>query len=241
MSDNNLRMERMPTNWCAGCLLTAILIQTASVTKKLGMNKTNTVAISGIGCTARGTGYLDFDGVNGLHGRAIPIAEGIKLASPETNVFILSGDGDLTGIGGNHLMHAARRNLNITILCAVNETYGMTGGQMAPTTPKGTKTLTSPEGSEFNKLNVQGIITSNKNYFFARTSTAQQVHMVKCIEEAFKHKGFSFVEIYTPCFTNHGRRLKFKSFKGMLDDIKERYPISEGKELGNNEMGITRK
>ncbi|MBS3112902.1 2-oxoacid:ferredoxin oxidoreductase subunit beta [Candidatus Woesearchaeota archaeon] len=238
----NLRTERLPTPWCVGCGLNTMLIQTASLLNKLGYNKTNTAVFSGIGCTARASGFFDIDGVNGLHGRAIPLAEGCKLANPDLKVIVISGDGDLTGIGGNHLLHSARRNTDITVICSANEIYGMTGGQVSPLTKKGTKTLTTPKGSEYEPLNLFGLFTSNKKHFYARTSVAHGVHMVRCIEEALKHKGFSFVEILNPCYTSLGARIGFNSFKEMLDDIKEKYTITENKDkLGDYELGIIKR
>lgn len=241
---NLLRTERLPTPWCPGCGLNALLIQTSNIFKKLNYNKTNTTVFSGIGCTARATGFFDLDGVNGLHGRAIPLAEGCKRANPDLNVVIISGDGDLTGIGGNHLLHCARRNTNLTIICSSNQIYGMTGGQMSPLTKKGTKTLTSPKGTEFEPVNVKGLLMSNKKYFYARTSTAHQVHMVKCIEEALKHEGFSFVEIHNPCYTSMGSRIGFKSFAEMNEDIKTNFKVvdvTSNNDLEDNELGIIKK
>ena len=239
---SNLKTERLPTPWCGGCLLNTVLILVSNITQQLGMDKSNTVAVSGIGCTARSTGFLNFDSVNGLHGRAIPIAEGLKLSLPKTNVFIFSGDGDLTGIGGNHLIHAARRNTNITIICAVNQTYGMTGGQMSPTTEKGTNTLTSPKGAPYSPINTQGLIMSNPKYFFGRSTTAHISHLQEVLKAGFKHQGFSFIEILTPCYSNMGRRIGFNSFKDMLEEYKTKYSIQKNKEqLLNTELGYIKK
>lgn len=230
-----MNLKRLPTPWCPGCGLNSLLIQTA------GLLKENTVAFSGIGCTARATGFLDVDSVNGLHGRAIPLAEGCKLANLELNVIVFSGDGDLTGIGGNHLLHASRRNTDLTIICSANEIYGMTGGQMSPLTKKGVKTLTSPKGAPFAPINVQGLLMSNKNYFYARTSVAHPMHMIKCIKLGLEHKGFSFVEILNPCYTNLGARIGFNSVAEMLKELKEKYTIVEKDKLEEFELGIVKK
>ncbi|MFH1637832.1 MAG: thiamine pyrophosphate-dependent enzyme, partial [Candidatus Woesearchaeota archaeon] len=153
-----IRQERMPTVWCPGCGLGILLTQVAKAFEELGLDYTNTAVVSGIGCTGRFAGYLNMDTVHSLHGRAIPLAEGIKRANENLNVFVISGDGDLTGIGGNHLLHASRRNVNITVICVDNGIYGMTGGQLAPTTEKGMATATSPYGSPYEPINLQGII-----------------------------------------------------------------------------------
>ncbi|MBW3015407.1 2-oxoacid:ferredoxin oxidoreductase subunit beta [Candidatus Woesearchaeota archaeon] len=226
--------------WCKGCGLSILLHAVGQTLEKLNMNKQNSTVVSGIGCAARGSGYFDLDGINGLHGRAIPLAEGIKLAKPEINTFVFSGDGDLTGIGGNHLIHASRRNTDITVICANNEIYGMTGGQKSPLTPLGTKTMTSPKGNRWDPVNIQGIITSNKKHFYARTTVAHLPHLKKCLEEAFRHKGFSFVEVKINCLSNYGRRIGFKSFFDMLKHYKETFTINQSPTTGlkDNELGI---
>ncbi len=241
MSDNLFRSERFPTPWCPGCGLNSMLLQAASVLKKNGYDKSNTAVVSGIGCAARASGFFDLDGINGLHGRAIPLAEGLKLANPGLKVVVFSGDGDLIGIGGNHLLHCARRNTELIVICSANEIYGMTGGQMSPLTKKGTKTMTSPKGAPYEPLDVQALLMSNKHYFYARTSVAFLVHMVQCMEAALKHNGFAFVEVINPCFTNFGSKIGFNSLVDMLQNVKTTYKIVENsKRLGNLEMGIVK-
>src|SRR3970040_1343520 len=138
-----VKTERLPHVWCPGCGLGLILKQVAQVLKELNMDYTNTTVVSGVGCTGRMSGYLDLDGVYTLHGRTVPVAEAIKTVNPDLNVVVISGDGDLGSIGGNHLLHAIRRNPNITVVCNNNEVYGLTGGQAGPTTPKGTSTVST--------------------------------------------------------------------------------------------------
>lgn len=202
------------------------------------IEKLNPVIISGIGCSGRAAGFFNLDSIHTTHGRAIPVAVGVKIANPKLDVIIISGDGDLAGIGGNHLIHAARRNNDITVICNNNEIYGMTGGQLSPTTKKGTYTLTSPNGSDIPPINIQGIITSNEKYFYARTSVTEPEHIKKCIEKALEHKGFSFVEIVSDCITNKARRLGIKSIKEMHEKIKNSYKITKNKTLKRNELGI---
>lgn len=236
-----LKIEKFPTPWCPGCSLGIILQSTAQVMHELGLSQKNASVISGIGCTGRSAGFFNLDTAHGLHGRAIPLAEGLKRAKPELNVVVLSGDGDLTGIGGNHLIHAARRNIKLTVICAANETYGMTGGQKSPTTPIGRETLTSPYGNEDQPINMYGLIRSNKKYFYARTTVFHVEHMKKCLKEALEWDGFAFVEIRGACLENYGRRLGFKTGYDIMMNLKKDYTINtEGNELKENELGIVK-
>ncbi len=216
-----LATKKFPTMWCPGCSLNVVLNQTASAFGELGLEKEKTTVVSGIGCTGRSSGYFDLDSVHTPHGRPIPVAEGIKHANPEMNVVVVSGDGDLLGIGGNHLLHSSRRNPNITVICVTNEVYGLTGGQLAPTAQKGAKTLTSPNGSTSDPLNIQGLLTLNKKYFYARTTAFHVEHIKECVKEAIKWEGFSFVEIITMCHTNYARRLGFKNNAEILKKLEE--------------------
>jgi len=225
--------------WCAGCGLYNVFHQTINVIKKIKLK--NLVAVSGIGCAGRSAGYFNFDSVNSLHGRAIPVAEGLKRANEKLNVFIFSGDGDLLGIGLNHLLHCSRRNTDITVLCANNQIYGMTGGQASPTTTKGEITKTSPKGMEFEPVNIQEILMSNKHYFYAKTNPFNSEHLKHCIEEAFKHKGFAFIEIKMACLTELLRRGKIKNPAEMIAKFKQGIYVKENKKLNDNEYGINKK
>ncbi|HEQ65210.1 MAG TPA: 2-oxoacid:ferredoxin oxidoreductase subunit beta [bacterium] len=208
MNHNNIRENQIKPIWCAGCGLHIINSIVDLSMKKLGWNISNTVIISGIGCSGRSSGYHQLDGLHTTHGRAIPVAEGIKLASPDTNIVIFSGDGDLLGIGGNHIIHAARRNTNIKVICNNNQVYAMTGGQLAPTTKTGHITKTSPDGSIYNPINTESLITGNESYFYARTSVINISHLKQSIEESFKWEGFSFVEVISACPTNNRTSIK---------------------------------
>jgi len=235
-----LATEKLPTTWCLGCSLNTVLNETAGSFCELKIKKDKLTIVSGIGCTGRSSGYFSTDGVHTPHGRAIPVAEGIKHANPKMNVVVISGDGDLLSIGLNHLMHASRRNINITVICVTNQVYGLTGGQLAPTTQKKGKTLTSPKGSDIEPINVQGIITLNKNHFYARTTPFHGKHMKECIKQAVGWKGFSFVEIVTMCHTNYGRRMGYDQ-KQIVCDIKKDFKIKTGfKLLKDKEIGITK-
>ncbi|MBU4502737.1 MAG: 2-oxoacid:ferredoxin oxidoreductase subunit beta [Nanoarchaeota archaeon] len=233
-----LKIERFPSSWCPGCGIGIVVCNTARVFEELKLKKEDITVVSGIGCTGRAAGYFNMDTIHGLHGRAIPLAEGVKIARPDMKVMVLSGDGDLIGIGGNHLIHACKRNTDITVICNNNHIYGMTGGQRSPMTDKGIKTITSPYGNEEDPVNVQGIVRANKR-FFARTTTFHILHMKSVIKEAIQHKGFSFVEIVSNCVENYGRRLGFKNAYDMLLNFKQTYKIvKDAKELEWDEIGI---
>ncbi len=234
-----IKKEKLPTLWCSGCGLGLILQNTAKAFEELNPGKI--AVVSGIGCTGRSAGYLNVDSLHTLHGRAVPAAEGMKISAPELNIVVLSGDGDLLGIGGNHLLHASRRNTNITIICNSNETYGLTGGQLSPTTKKGLKTPTSPYGNPYPPINVQGLLTSNEKYFYARTSAYHVDHMKKVIKEAVQWNGFAFVEIIGICIECFGKRQGYKHGYEMLAGLKKDYKIAgETKKLRDNELGVVK-
>lgn len=238
-----LRLDRFPTMWCPGCGLGTVMIQLAKVIDELGLDHTNSAIICGIGCTGRMAGYFQLDGVHTLHGRALPVAEAVRMVNPDLNVIVVSGDGDLASIGGNHLVHSARRNANLTVICNDNDIYGLTGGQAGPTTPKGTKTVTSPQGEYYEPLNIQSLIMASAKYFYAKTTAFHQAHLRKCMREAISWPGFAFVDIASQCIENNGRRLGFNSGWEMLQHYRETYKRApDGAErLGPGEIGIVRR
>ena len=168
--------------------------------------------ISGIGCSGRGAGYVNLDSYHTTHGRAIPFATGMKLANPELNVVVFSGDGDLFAIGGNHFIHAARRNVDMTIVCVNNFNYGMTGGQVAATTPYQAKTTTTPMGNPEAPFNLPLLAYASGAAYVARWTMLHVRDLIDSIEEALLKKGFSFIEVLSPCPVNYGRRNKEKPF-----------------------------
>lgn len=238
MNSEDLSNKNIRPQWCLGCGLHLLFQTTREVLAEL---KINPVIVSGIGCTARGAAYFNLDSVHGIHGRAIPLAVGIKRGNPKLNVIIFSGDGDILSIGISHLIHAARRNDNITVICNDNGVFGMTGGQLSPTTKLGSLTTTTPRGSTIQPINTQALILSNKKYFYARTSPIFRDHQKKCIKEAIKHKGFSFIEIISPCIINYKRQ----TGKGAAEAFKEirlKYKITnQNHPLKDNELGIVKK
>jgi 2-oxoglutarate ferredoxin oxidoreductase subunit beta len=238
-----LKMRRFPHTWCPGCGIGAVLKNVAMGLRELGWGHQNTAIVSGIGCSGRMGGYMNFDAVHTPHGRPITAAEAIKTVRPDLNVVVLSGDGDLASIGGNHLIHTSRRNPDITVFCNDNEIYGLTGGQAGPTTPKGTKTVTSPRGEHYQPLRLNRILTTHAPYFYARTTVYHLNHFKICIREALLYKGFSFVDIISDCIELNGRRLGFKTAHQMFKWFDERFHIVEGvrDHLKDDELGIAKR
>ncbi len=214
MSDNGdrtsiyslLRQERMPHIWCSGCGLGSVLnaFLSALIKSELSLDKVS--VISGIGCTGRTAGYVKLDSFHTTHGRAIPFATGLKLANPDLKVVVFSGDGDIASIGGNHLIHAARRNMDMTVICVNNFNYGMTGGQVAPTTPLNARTTTSPYGCFEIPFNLPYLVTAAGGTYVARWTALHIRRLEKSIVEALVKPGFTFVEVIAPCPTQYGRK-----------------------------------
>jgi 2-oxoglutarate ferredoxin oxidoreductase subunit beta len=172
--------------------------------------------VSGIGCSGRGAGYVKLDSYHTTHGRAIPFATGMKLANPELNVVVFSGDGDLFAIGGNHFIHAARRNVDLTVVCVNNFNYGMTGGQVAATTPLMAKTTTTPVGNPDTPFNLPLLAYASGATYVARWTILHTRDLTESIGEALQNRGFSFIEVLAPCPVNYGRRNK----ESGLDSLK---------------------
>ncbi|MGO8952233.1 MAG: 2-oxoacid:ferredoxin oxidoreductase subunit beta [Rhodomicrobium sp.] len=201
-----LRMERMPHIWCPGCGIGTVVTSFAEAIKHGGHDMDKIAVVSGIGCTGRVAGYVRFDSFHTTHGRAIPFATGLKLANPELKVVVISGDGDLTSIGGNHLIHAARRNMDLTVICVNNFTYGMTGGQVTPTTPNSANASTTPYGNYETPFSLPFLVDAAGATFVARWTSLHARNITQSIGQALKHKGFSFIEVIAPCTTLYQRR-----------------------------------
>ncbi|UCE97023.1 MAG: 2-oxoacid:ferredoxin oxidoreductase subunit beta [Candidatus Bathyarchaeota archaeon] len=194
-----LRQERMPHIWCEGCGNGVLLNSFFEALDKLKLDLDKVVVVSGIGCIGRAAGYVNVDSFHTTHGRAIPFATGVKLANPELEVVVISGDGDLFAIGGNHFIHAARRNVDIKVICANNFNYGMTGGQYGPTTPLGSWTTTTPYGSIEHPFNLVHLAAASGAVYVARWTTLQVRKLTDSIKKALGKEGFSFVEVISPC------------------------------------------
>lgn len=201
-----LRMDRMPHIWCSGCGIGTAVTAFAMALEKAEIPLDKVAVVSGIGCAGRIAGYIKLDSFHTTHGRAIPFATGLKLANPELKVVVFSGDGDLIAIGGNHFIHAARRNMDITVLCVNNFNYAMTGGQMGPTTPETATTTTSPYGCFEYPFNLPHLADSCGAVYVARWTALHIRRLTRSINEALHKKGFSFVEIIAPCPTLYSRR-----------------------------------
>jgi 2-oxoglutarate ferredoxin oxidoreductase subunit beta len=200
------RMERLPHIWCPGCGIGTAMHSLVHAIDTSGIDLDTIVAVSGIGCSGRAAGYLNFDSFHVLHGRAIPFAVGLKLANPKLNLVVFSGDGDLFAIGGNHFIHAARRNHDILVICVNNFNYGMTGGQCGPTSPLESFTTTSPYGCIEPAFNLPWLAASCGATYVARWTILHVRQLTNTIVEALQKKGFRFIEILSPCPVNFGRR-----------------------------------
>ena len=203
-----MRGAYLPHIWCAGCSNGIILRDVVQAVENIGIERRDTIIVSGIGCSSRAVGYLDFDTLHTTHGRAIAFATGIKMARPELKVIVLTGDGDAAAIGGNHLIHAARRNIDITVVVFNNNTYGMTGGQFSPTTPVGDLASTAPYGSIDPVFDIPALAQAAGATYTARGTAYHVAETTKLIEAAIRHEGFSLVECVTICPTYYGRRNK---------------------------------
>ena len=223
-----LRMERMPHIWCPGCGIGTTVNCFAQALESSGLDLRKTAIVSGIGCTGRVAGYLNLDSFHTTHGRAIPFATGLKLANPELKVVVYSGDGDLSAIGGNHFIHAARRNIDLTVILINNSTYGMTGGQVAPTTPMSAVASTSPYGNFEPAFNLPALAESCGAVYVARWTAFHVRHTTKAIKEALLKKGFSFVEILAPCPTLYSRRNKLGDGLAQMVYYREKSEIRHG-------------
>jgi len=215
------RQDRLPHIWCPGCgngTVTGALVRAID---KLGLDKNNMVIVSGIGCSSRSVGYLDFDTLHTTHGRAIAFATGVKLANPKLKVVVITGDGDCAAIGGNHFIHAARRNIDITAIIINNDTYGMTNGQASPMTPRGMFGTTAPYGNIEYNFDLCELAKAAGATYVARATTYHYVLLEDLISKAIMHKGFSVVEALSQCPTYFGRKNKIGGAVETLNWIKD--------------------
>lgn len=204
--ENLLRMDRIPHIWCSGCGIGTVVTSFAEALKKNKEDLDKVAVVSGIGCTGRVAGYVKLDSFHSTHGRAIPFATGLKLANPEMKVVVFSGDGDIAGIGGNHLIHAARRNMDLTVICVNNFNYAMTGGQVAATTPLTANASTAPYGNYEFPFSLPYLVDAAGATYVARWTALHLRRVTKSIQEALSRRGFSFIEVITPCVTLYARR-----------------------------------
>jgi len=223
-----LRMDRMPHIWCPGCGIGTVVTSFTEAVRKNNEDPDKLMVVSGIGCTGRVAGYLNLDSFHTTHGRAIPFATGLKLANPDLKVIVFSGDGDLAGIGGNHLIHAARRNMDILVICVNNFNYAMTGGQVAATTPKGANASTAPYGNFENAFSLPYLVDAAGATYVARWTCLHLRRVTKSIQEALNHRGFSFIEVITPCVTLYARRNRLGDGLNLLKYYYDNSEIQHG-------------
>lgn len=200
-----LRLDKFPHIWCAGCGHGIILQSFLRAVLDRGLDRDKLVVVSGIGCSSRAVGYLNFDTLHTAHGRAIPFATGLKIARPDLTVVVLAGDGDIAAIGGNHLIHAARRNIDLTVIVFNNYNYGMTGGQSSPATCPGDYTATTNYGNIERPFDLSLLAESAGATYVARSTTYHALGLPKLIAEGLLHCGFAFIEIITSCPTYYGK------------------------------------
>jgi len=209
--------KRFPSLWCPGCGVGIFLGALLRAIDKSGYTKDQIVLVSGIGCSGRISTYVDFNTLHSTHGRALTFATGIKLVKPELKVIVIMGDGDAVAIGGNHFIHAARRNIEITAIVLNNNVYGMTGGQLSPTTPLEMKTTTSPYGNLENPFDICKLAEGAGSVFVARSAVYHVRLTEKLISKALKKRGFSILEIISQCPVQYGRRAGLNSAVEMME------------------------
>ncbi|MGD2107825.1 MAG: 2-oxoacid:ferredoxin oxidoreductase subunit beta [Phycisphaerae bacterium] len=221
--------------WCPGCGDYSILAQTKKALASLGLPREKVVVVSGIGCASRFPYYLNTYGFHGIHGRALGIATGVKATQPDTSVWVATGDGDALSIGGNHLLHAIRRNMDINILLFNNRTYGLTKGQYSPTSPLGMKTKSTPMGSIDAPLSPISVALGAEATFVARTVDVNVKHLETVLERAANHKGTSFVEIYQNCIIFNDDAFEYATGKNTKSEttvyLEHGKPLTFGREV----------
>ena len=231
-----LRTGMMPHLWCSGCGIGVVLNAFLMALSGSGIPSEKVVYVCGIGCSGRAGGYVNLDAFHTAHGRAIPFATGLKLANPELTVVVFGGDGDLAAIGGNHLMHAARRNMDLLVICVNNFNYGMTGGQVSPTTPLGAKLTTAPYGSAEPPFNLPLLVDICGATYVARWTTYHVRQLQRTLAEALRKKGFRFIEVISPCPTLYERRNRLGDGLDRMKFYHEKTEIRHGADT--RELGI---
>ncbi len=215
------RTDKLPHIWCPGCGHGIIMKAVTQAIHNLGLDKDKVCIVSGIGCSSRANGYMDFNTLHTTHGRALAFATGVKLAKPELEVIVVTGDGDCSAIGGNHLIHAARRNINITTIVFNNNIYGMTGGQYSPTTPTNELGTTAPYGNIDKPFDIPALAAAAGATYTGRATAYHAQQTIKLVENAIKNKGFSLVESISICPTYYGRKNKKGTAVDMMNWLKD--------------------
>ena len=235
--DKYLVEEKLPTMWCPGCGNGIVLQSIIRAIDEMDLEHEKIVFVSGIGCSSRAVNSLKFDCMHTNHGRAIAFATGIKMANPDLKVIVLTGDGDCASIGGNHLIHACRRNIDLTVICMNNSNYGMTGGQYSPTTPLGSQTKTSVYGSYEPPFDLCDLTRSAGASYVARCATYLPVQMKDIIKKAINHHGLSFVDCASDCPSLFGRLNRMGDAPAMMMKWKDRLvTIKQAENMSKEEL-----
>jgi 2-oxoglutarate ferredoxin oxidoreductase subunit beta len=213
--------KKFPNIWCSGCGIGIVMGALIRAIDHLGLDNDNVALVAGIGCTARMPVYMDFNTIHTTHGRALAFATGLKIARPDMKVIAIMGDGDAFAIGGNHFIHAARRNLGITALVVNNAIYGMTGGQYSPTTPLGGRATTAPYGNVEPPFPVCDLAIAAGASYVARSTVYHALELDKFLAEAIAKDGFSLVEAVSYCHTTYGRLNKLGTAADMMRSLKD--------------------
>ena len=222
-----LRSSRLPHIWCPGCGNGLVMGSLIRAMDALELQPAEIAIVAGIGCSSRAAGYMNLQTLHTTHGRAVAFATGLKMARPELKVFVVMGDGDSTAIGGNHFIHAARRNIDLNVLIFNNNIYGMTGGQASPLTPQGKKGTTAPYGNAERNFDIMALAKGAGATYAARATTFHLRMLDKLIKRGVENKGFSVIEALTPCPIGYGRRNKMGDASAMLNWYKENSVLYE--------------
>ncbi|MBI5598633.1 MAG: 2-oxoacid:ferredoxin oxidoreductase subunit beta [Deltaproteobacteria bacterium] len=233
-----IRKNKLPHIWCPGCGHGIVLKSLLRAIDKSGLTKDQICMVSGIGCSSRTPGYVDFNTMHTLHGRALSYATGVKLAKPELKIIVTTGDGDALAIGGNHFIHTCRRNIDMTILVYSNAIYGMTGGQFSPTTPQGSMSTTSRYGNIEPSFDCCELAKAAGATFVARGTAYHTQELERTLIEAVRHKGTAVVEILDSCPIYFGRQNKYKSASQMMEQIEKdgTIPAAQAEKLPPEEV-----
>ena len=217
--DEYLRTDKMPTLWCWGCGDGVILKSVIRAIEKIGWNMDDVCVVSGIGCSGRFSSYINCNTVHTTHGRTLAYATGIKLANPTKKVIVVGGDGDGLAIGGNHTIHASRRNIDLNYIIINNFIYGLTNSQTSPTTPQGMWTVTMSRGNIDPTFDACKLVEAAGASFIARETMLDPKKLERVLVKGFEHKGFSFIEVFSNCHVNLGRKNKMATAMANLEWI----------------------
>ena len=237
LNDEVIRPERLPHIWCPGCGIGIVVGAYVRAIQKSTIPRDRHISISGIGCTGRVSGYLNLDSYHTTHGRAIAFATGMAVVRPELEITVVAGDGDLGVIGGNHLIHAARRNIDMNVIMVNNINYGMTGGQHGGTTPLGAKTHTTPYGNVETPFNVPHLVAAAGASFVARWTAMHVRQITAAISRMMEVKGFAFMEVLSPCPPTFGEFNGFPDPLEMMEYFRDRSVVDHNADL--SKIGVT--